>query len=288
MGVVTFLSAKGSPGTTTAALLTAALWPAPVLLLDADTAGGDVALRLRRADGSAVDRDRGLLSLLPLARREVPPSALVEHAQQLRGGLEVVAGLTGPGQAGAAGHLWDNLAEAVARTTDRDVVVDAGRVTPQAVHLPLLQRSDLLVCVLRPDVPGVVHARERLLALAPHLTGPDGRGPRVAALLVADRPGSRDVEGAAGLLARDLPDVTLLGTLAHDPSGAEVFAGFEVPRPERTLLVRSARPVVAALLEAVRRERGEEAVEAAEQAPESVAKGRRAAPRRRVFARARA
>ena len=130
MGVLALLSAKGSPGTTTTALLLAALWPAPVLLVDADAEGGDVALRLRREDGAPVDRSRGLLSLLPLARRELQPAVLPEHAQVLRGGVEVLAGLSGPGQAGAAGHLWSNLADAFGRTVDRDVLVDCGRVSP--------------------------------------------------------------------------------------------------------------------------------------------------------------
>lgn len=257
MGVVAFLSAKGAPGTTTTALLAAALWPGPVLLVDADTEGGDVALRLRRADDAPVDRSRGLLSLLPLARRELQPAVLPEHAQVLRGGVEAVAGLAGPGQAGAAGHLWTNLAEALARTADRDVLVDCGRVSPQSPHLPVLQRADLVVCVVRPDVSGVVHARERLAALTPLLVAPDGSRPRVGVVLVAERPRGRDAEGAAGVLARDLSGTEVLGRLAHDPQGAGVLEGFEVPRPERTLLVRSGREVVESLVAALERARAE-------------------------------
>jgi MinD-like ATPase involved in chromosome partitioning or flagellar assembly len=252
MGVIAFFSAKGSPGTTTTALLAAALWPAPVLLVDADTEGGDVALRLRRQDGTPVDRSRGLLSLLPLARREMHPATLPEHAQVLRGGLEAVAGLSAPGQAGAAGHLWANLADAFARTTDRDVLLDCGRVTGTSVHLPLLQAADLVVCVLRPDVSGVVHARDRLALLQPQLVGPDGRAPRVGLVVVAERPRGRDAEGAASVLTRDLPGLRVLGQLAYDPRGAGVLGGIEIPRPERTLLVRSGRAVVDDLVVALR------------------------------------
>ena len=258
MGVVAFLSAKGSPGTTTTALLAAALWPSPVLLVDADTEGGDVALRLRREDGAPVDRSRGLLSLLPLARREMQPATIPEHAQVLRGGLEAVAGLSGPGQAGAAGHLWSNLADAFGRAADRDVLVDCGRVSPQSVHLPLLQRADLVVCVLRPTVSGVVHTRERLAALEPALVAPDGSRPQVGLVLVADRATSRDADGAAGVMERDVPGVRVLGRLAHDPQGASVFEGFEIPRPERTLLVRSGHALVDELVWALRLQRGEQ------------------------------
>lgn len=267
MGVIAFLSAKGAPGTTTTAMLCAALWPDPVLLVDADAEGGDIALRLRRADGEPVDRSRGLLSLLPLARREMQPASLPEHAQVLRGGTEILAGLSGPGQAGAAGHLWSNLADAFGRTADRDVLVDCGRVTAHSAHLPLLQRADLIVCVLRPTVSGVVHSRERLAGLQPHLVGPDGHRPRVGLVIVADRPTGRDAAGAAGVIERDLPDVQVFGRLTHDPSGAGIFEGFEIGRPERTLLVRSGRELVGDLVVALRRERrGLAAVAAAEQA----------------------
>lgn len=287
MGVIAFFSAKGSPGTTTTALLAAALWPAPVLLVDADTEGGDVGLRLRREDGAPVDRSRGLLSLLPLARREMHPATLPEHAQVLRGGVEAVAGLSAPGQAGAAGHLWTNLADAFARTSDRDVLVDCGRVTSTSVHLPLLQAADLVVCTLRPDVSGVVHARDRLASLQPHLVGPDGHAPRVGLVVVAERPRGRDAEGAAGILTRDLPGIQVFGQLAHDPQGASVFEGFEVPRPERTLLVRSGRAMVEELVTALRHERRGEGpvMPVQEQEQEPAAPGRRAAPRRSLLSR---
>lgn len=260
MGVVALISAKGSPGTTTTALLCAALWPSAVLLVDADTEGGDVALRMGRADGAAVDQSRGLLSLLPLARREMAPETLPEHAQVLRGGVEAVAGLSGPGQAGAASHLWSNLADALARTSDRDVIVDCGRMSSQSVHLPLLQRADVVVCVLRPDVSGVVHARSRLAAIQASMVGPDGHRPKVGLVLVAERPRGRDAQGAAGVLLRDLPGHEVFGRLAYDPTGASVFEGFEIARPERTLLVRSGRELVEHLVAAVRHERPAEVV----------------------------
>ncbi len=288
MGVLAFLSAKGAPGTTTTALLTAALWPAPVLLVDADPEGGDIALRLRREDGAPVDRSRGLLSLLPLARREMQPATLPEHAQVLRGGTEVIAGLSGPEQAGAAGHLWSNLADAFARTADRDILLDCGRVSPRSVHLPLLQRADLLVCVGRPTVSSIVHTRERLAALEPSLVSVEGHRPRVGLVLVADKPGGRDARGAAEVLARDLPGVEAFGVLALDPQGASVFDGYEIARPERTMLVRSGRQVVADLLAALRRERGgegrqwEDTPEGYEEQPGLRAAGHRAAPRRRA------
>ena len=115
MGLVTFFGAKGSPGVTTTALLAAALWPRPAVLVDADPDGGDVALRLPRADGAPLDRSLGLLTLLPLARRELAAHVVREHSQTVLGGVEVVAGLAGPEQANAVGPLWGSLAGALTR-----------------------------------------------------------------------------------------------------------------------------------------------------------------------------
>ncbi len=283
MGVVAFLSAKGSPGTTTAALLAAALWPAPVLLVDADTEGGDVALRMRREDGAAVDRTRGLLSLLPLARREMQPGTLPEHAQVLRGGIEAVAGPGRPGSGGRRRAPVDQPRRRVRRAppTATSSSTAAGcrrsRRTCRCCSAPTSWS-----CVLRPDVSGVVHARERLAALQPALVGPDGHVPRVGVVLVAERPRGRDAEGAAGVLARDVGGVDVLGRLAHDPAGAAVFDGVELPRPERTLLVRSGREMVEQLVVALRREQGGPAP-AAEPPPEpvpDVETATRARPRR--------
>lgn len=273
MAVVALLSAKGAPGVTTAALLTAALWPRQVLLVDADPEGGDVAYRLRRQDGAAVDRSRGLLSLLTLARRELSPAVLPEHAQTLVGGTELLAGLTGPEQAGAAEQLWHNLGRSFAGSADRDVVVDCGRVGPGAVHLPLLQQADLALLVLRPTVSQVVQARERLSALAPLLSAGTGRGPRLGVLVVAAPGARRDVEGTSAVLARDLPGVEPYGVLAHDVQGAAVFEGAQVARPERTLLVRSGREVVARIAAAVLAE--DPADTPAAPVPEQSRRGRR-------------
>ncbi len=246
MAVVAFMSAKGSPGTTTTAQLLAALWPRPVLLVDADTDGGDIALRLLREDGAPVDRNRGLLSLLALARREMSPSVLVEHAQVLRGGTELISGLAGPDQAGAAQLLWDNLGRAFAGSTTHDVLLDCGRVSSASPHLQLVQHADLLLSVLRPTVSGIIHTRERLTDLS-RVLGSGGPAPRVRVIVIGDGKKDRDVSGAATLLQRDLPGVEVVGVLADDAEGASVLSGLELSRPERTLLVRSAHPVVAAV-----------------------------------------
>lgn len=247
MGVITVFGAKGSPGVTTTALLAAALWPRPAVLVDADSDGGDVALRLPRADGSPMDRSMGLLTLLPLARRELAAHAVQEHAQTVLGGIEVVAGLAGPEQVNAVGPLWGSLATAFRSIPDADVIVDAGRLHSQSVQLPLAQESDLVLCVLRLSVTGVIHSRERLRALEPTLRSSSGRKPRLGLVVIAPPNAERDVVSVASSITGAVPGTEMFGHLSFDENGARLFAGEPVSRPERTLLVRSGRKVVDAV-----------------------------------------
>ncbi|PPK98784.1 hypothetical protein CLV92_101485 [Kineococcus xinjiangensis] len=254
MSLVTLCSAKGSPGVTTSAALLAALWPGPVLLVDADTDGGDLALRLPGADGRPLDQERGVLPLLTSARRGLRADALLQQAQTAAGGTDLLCGVPGPEQALAASASWPVLARACADLASpaagavrRSVVADAGRVSTRSEHLDLLLLSDVVVLVFRPSVSGVVQARERLRALAPVLRPRGGTGPHLALLAVAGPTEVPALPGAVATIRRAAEGAVDLGCLALDARGAAVFDGAAVRRPERTLLVRSARPVVAAL-----------------------------------------
>ena len=67
--LLSLASAKGAPGTTTSAHVLAAVWPVPILLVDADPAGSDLIYRLRADNGLPLDAERGLLSLAAQVRR---------------------------------------------------------------------------------------------------------------------------------------------------------------------------------------------------------------------------
>jgi MinD-like ATPase involved in chromosome partitioning or flagellar assembly len=250
VALVSFLSAKGSPGVTTTALLSAALWPHPVLLLDADPAGGDVAARVPAPDGGVLDPDRGLLPLLTSARRGLTGAQVLEQAQVVTGGTRVVRGLTGPEQSLAAGRGWSALAAAASDLrggeVPTDVLVDAGRVGAEAVHLDLLRAADAVVLVVRADTAAVLHARERLRVLGAALRRGDGLLPRTGVVVVADLR-RRDADEAAAVLTGVGPWVEDFGRLPLDAAGARVFDGARTARPERTALVRAGRTLVPAL-----------------------------------------
>ncbi|ABS04599.1 MinD/ParA family ATP-binding protein [Kineococcus radiotolerans] len=250
MALVSLLSAKGSPGVTTTALLSAALWPHPAVLLDADPAGGDVVARVPAADGGVLDPDRGLLPLLTSARRGLSGAQVLEQAQVVAGGTRVVCGLAGPEQSLAAGPGWSALATAAAGLghgdVPTDVLVDAGRVGAEAVHLDLLRAADAVVLVTRADTASVLHARERLRVLGGALRRGDGLLPRTGVVVVGD-PRRRDADEAAAVLTAVGGWVEDFGRLPLDTAGARVFDGARTSWPERTALVRAGRAVVATL-----------------------------------------
>lgn len=250
MSTIAFFSAKGAPGATTAAMLVASLWPRPALLVDADPAGGDVALRLPSPQGRPLDQSTGMLSLLPLARRNITAEQVLAHAQQVLGGGEVIAGLAAPEQAAAAGPVWSGLAEVISHISSHDVVIDVGRLSADAAVLPLAQRADVAVLVTRDTVSGVFAARARLRTLVAALTDANGSGPQLG--LLVHSTAARGAESAASVIRAEFPQIRYLGWLASDAAGVRMFDGERVSRPERTMIVRAGREVVRTLDGALR------------------------------------
>ena len=244
MSAVTLFTAKGAPGATTDAMLFAALWPRQVLLADCDPAGGDIALRLPAANGSSLDVSTGMLSLLPLARRPMQPSDVLAHAQVALGGTQLLAGLASPDQAIAAGAVWPALADLFVNLPEHDVIIDLGRLHPTSAVLPMAQRSDLAICVVHASLTGTIAARSRLRTVLPALAR-DGIGPRAGFVVRAED--RRTAEAAVRVLHEEFEHLPYFGWLPDDPSGALLFEGGKVSRPERTMLVRSGAAVVGQL-----------------------------------------
>lgn len=235
MALISLMSAKGAPGTTTTTMLLANLWPAPSILVDADPLGGDVAMRLPGEHGP-LDPGQGLMSMLPAARRGLEPQTVVAHAQTALGGQQVLAGLPGPEQAVAAAPLWPSLAQAFARVPGIDVFADVGQVSSRSSHLAMVEASSALLCVYRPRAWSAIHTRRRLESLEGQLRD---RQMRVGIVCVAAPSESHDVAAAAQTITVGLPWITDYGTVAHDDATVVIYEGGEVFRPERSLLARS-------------------------------------------------
>ncbi|MEH3032847.1 MAG: hypothetical protein PGN07_02115 [Aeromicrobium erythreum] len=243
MGLLAIASAKGSPGVTTAAMLLGALWPRESLVVEADPAGGDVALRVPGDDGQPLDPQLGLLSLVAAGRRSLYPQLVRHHVQRLVGGQEVLCGVTSSEQAAGLGQ-WAQLGALFAELPGRDAIVDLGRIGASTPQNALLAHASALVMVVDTVPSNVVHLRERLRRLA-ETGGPIMVPVHVAVVAPVKR--ARAVREVQEALER--ADVRLAGLhhLAHDVDGAGFFLGQVTGNPDRTQLVRSARPIVAEL-----------------------------------------
>lgn len=242
MAVVVLTSAKGAPGVTTTALAFALLWPRPVVLVEADVAGGSSILAgyLR----GSIPHSRSLLTLALAHRQGRLDDELWQQSVPLdeAGERHLVPAIIDPVQAASLAPVWAPLATAFA-SLERggvDVIVDAGRLGAAHGPEPLLRLADVVLLLTRSQLPAVAATRARLLGLrerAPE-TGmsPDGLG----LLLVGEgRPYTcREIAKVIG--------VSVVTSLAWDPAAADVLS-VGAPRPrrwEQSALVRSARSAV--------------------------------------------
>jgi len=233
--LIGLLSAGGSPGVTTTALAMGSVWPAPVVVLDADPSGGDVAA----AGGGIVDASlSNVLELARLGRHDRLPQVLDSQIQTMPFGTEVVPGFGDPAQVGALS--WPDLAAGLRAVQHRDVLVDLGRWAMPFHAAALLRACDLLIMVVRTQTRALRRA-ERVLPLIREDLDRFDPGNAGVDLLVVEDNGSF----SAADISRRLR-VHVIGELPCDPKAAAVFSD-SVPAPrhlDRTPLVRGLQAVV--------------------------------------------
>lgn len=238
---------KGAPGVTTTTVALAAVWPRPVLLAECDPAGGDLVYRLPGQGGGRLDPRRGLLSLAVAARRDLHPAQLWTHAQKLRGGLDVLLGVTSAEQGAGLEPLWGPVGSALAGLPQADVIADCGRLGPDGPHYDLLAHATAVVLITRPRLGEVVRLRDRAEAVSLALHQRGGRGARIGVLVVAGhREFSRALAEVGQVLGRD-SGVSVLGGIAFEPRSAELLRGEWGGRLDKSLLIRTARGVAGQL-----------------------------------------
>ena len=186
MALIAIAADKGAPGVTTACLALTLVWPRPVLLAECDPAGGDLVYRLPAAHGGQLDPGRGLLSLAVAARRGLTPDQVLEHAQKLRGGLDVLVGVVTAEQGAGLEPLWGPVGAALARLPDCDVIADCGRIGADGPHYDLLAYASSVVLVTRASLEEVVRLRERVAAATSALGMRHRQGIPVGVMVVAD------------------------------------------------------------------------------------------------------
>lgn len=225
MALISFVSHRGSPGTTTLAFAVAATWPTSEeqkkVFVEVDPAGGVLALRL------GIPEDPGLVSLAAAARHGLGRSDLWDHAQALPGGLPVVPA---PPSIAVASQLLATssagLGQWFADLGDVVVIADAGRLSPASESTRLVRASDLVVMVASP-VADQLHAGAQQLATIQSTTS-------VGWCLV----GRGTYEPAA---VEDAYGVPVLGSVPQDVRGAGMlFSASSTKKLGRTPLVRAA------------------------------------------------
>ncbi len=224
MGMICFASQKGAPGTTLTALAIAASWPTPdsrrKLLLEADAAGGSLALRYQ------LGLETSLVTLAVAARAGLDDETLTAHTQQLPGGLAAVLAPDGPEQVRAALRAsGPQLATWLGDHPGTDTIVDLGRLNDDA--LPFISAARALLMVARPQAEQLQPAARRMADVATVC-------PSVGWILVGERPHSADeIETTYGY-----PVVAVLPDDRRTASALE--SGSISPRLTRSSLVRSA------------------------------------------------
>ena len=241
-------SVKGSPGVTSTALALAAVWPRPVVLLEADPAGGDLAYRCRAAHGGPVYSQRGLLKLAAAVRGGLPSNdVLSNEAQLLACGVNLVQGVTTAAQARGFGGIWPTIAQACTMA-EVDVIADLGRLDRTSPVMALAQSTTYLLPVASATLEAAMHLTEGLqdvmgglaqygaVNIGPVLVGPDSQAARDCADL-------DDMLHRAGL-----PTLPAL-PMPYDPKAllrleqGEKASG----RLGRTLLLRGAKSIAASM-----------------------------------------
>ncbi len=246
--LISIASVKGSPGVTSTALALAAMWPRPAVLLEADPSGGDLAYRCKAAHGGPVAANKGLLQLAAAVRGGLPGAGVVvDEAQLLACGVNLVQGVTRAGQARAFSALWPTIATACV-DAEVDVIADLGRLDRASAVMPLAEHSAHLLTVAAATLESVMHLREDVqdlmgalaqvaaIPVCPVLVGPDARAGR-------DRADLDQVLDDAGMAVRPTASVPF------DPKALARLEQGESPsgRLGRTLLLRGAKALAASL-----------------------------------------
>ena len=242
MTVSVLASAKHSPGVTTTAVAVASGWPGstPVVLVEADVAGGDLLCWYGHhavGDGCLV-AEPGVASLAVAGRRVVTAELVLEACQPLPGNGSVRA-LVAPvaaeqADAALSALVLAGLGEALASVTGHDVIVDVGRLHPSSPTVELLARADAVVLVARPTASDVVHLQAAVAAL--------GQRADLSLVLVGERPyTAAEVSAAVG--------VPVAAVMPNDPRGAQSLTGQGSGRrgASRSLLSGSGRELAATL-----------------------------------------
>jgi hypothetical protein len=244
MSIVVLTSAKGSPGVSTTTLALASWWKRPLILMEADPAGGDLAARL------GMPEEPGLVGLAASMRRRPRGQTcdqdwLADYVQQSPSGAPLLLAPAGSHQATSALNLLAAAAP-LPLPSGTDLLVDIGRATgptgppDQATHrsVPPAWTSHgstyLMVWICRPHLSDLAH-------LAATLSRQSGDLHDQAIVLSGTGPYPADeVEDTLGL--------SVLGHLPADSPGAAALWTNDRRKWSHCPLGRASKTLAAAIV----------------------------------------
>jgi len=224
------VSAKGSPGVSTAALALTAAAGDRGLLVELDPSGGSVEC------WTGATGEPGLIRVANGMRRAVEPEILLAHAVTAPPGVRSILAPTAGGLAESTIAMTGDRLVPVLAELDAMVVVDAGRWSRSQTTARRVAGCDVVSVVCAPTVEGVEAARWLIDPLSTTVTG------QVVLVLMGDRPYSPpEVAAVVG--------ASVVGVLAWDPRGANALLTTGAGRGwSRSALARSARSMLDGLL----------------------------------------
>ncbi|MFI7604663.1 MinD/ParA family protein [Micromonospora sp. NPDC049366] len=233
MAIITLVSAKGSPGVTTAALAAALTWHRRLVLAECDPAGGSI---LAGFLGGALDGPRGLGELAVGELRDGNLetafwSQLVDLDAPRRERL-LLPGVVDPTQSGSVTPLWQRFADFFVSlergTPPYDVLVDCGRLHVANPPWPLLRAASVVLVVSRAELPDLSGAQATVKAIERDFAEHRVPAGTLRLLLVGNGHGRAEISRALKL--------PVIGRLPDDPRTARVLALGGTVRARRPLM----------------------------------------------------
>jgi hypothetical protein len=200
LAVIALTSATGAPGVTTTCLALTLSWPRPVLLVEADPAGGDILAGFLRAE---IRADRGLAYLALAARRDELVQQFPAQLVDLGPGKGTVTrlllpGVSDPAESAGVVAAWPRLVEFLVRLGNPadhpdgpvneplDVVVDCGRCVTAHPPVPVLAGADAVLFVVRSTLRSVSGAAPVLAMLRRDVSRAGGDPDRIGLLVIEE------------------------------------------------------------------------------------------------------
>lgn len=244
--MISVCGVKGSAGASTLALLAAGSWPSRAVLVEADPVGGEFALTLAGPQGQVLPAKPSIAELALSAAQRMPSAERVWAAALETSNGPVVCGI--PSSEPMSKLLREYSRHLAGMLMgEPDVVVDAGRLSPDTAALPLLAASNVVAVVL-PDRP---EALFRLTDLLPGLASvlrveDDVRSVIVPVVVATAHRGEAAAREVDEVLAQHHIPTNATRWIGWDPKAAVAVRG-GAARAQRSVLLRTARGVVESL-----------------------------------------